>query len=1059
MKIGNLFIQHEVQIPPSTARWLAWSLVGVYFLFGTVGIGLQILAGRIYVVGLSAEIISSLVIWIWGVIGAMIITRHPRLPIGWILSLIPLVQVLDLLFFGTLAYDHLVYTGEFPGTNAMMFWMTGFSLPAMLPAGTLLLLLFPNGRFVSPTWRIVFWISTGALSVLLVLLPLAPGTVRLYPFVDNPFAVSESAWKWLGLLTQLANLILMACLLAAIASLYVRYRLASRDERQQIKWIAYAASFFPLGMILWAFGSLNQQGLDLLFLAGFSLEILSLVGMAVAIGIAIFKYRLYEINLLINTTLVYGTLTTLVIGLYLAIVGFSSLMLQTGNNLLGLFLIAIVLVTFYKPIKEWLQLKVDRIAPREMKNLTIQQTLPPKFIESQGLSGRWLLVARIAWVILALFVLGILISALPGYLQRIKSGLPSHGPAVETSPRYAMMQILNSIASLFSASLSFFLATLLFRRKFANPAVAATAFYLLLYSAVMTGPLEFWGTYWLGHNDFAITAHTLIMATPTVAIFVLFPNGRFVPGWARWILIISLPWNLVALLVPIVPFQPEQLGELLFLGFYWLALLGLGFYTQFYRYRYVSTPIEHQQTKWVLFGFFLWIGYMLLSTFPFLYLTNLPPEAPQPWWSAISELGWWLSLSILPVSLTIAVTRSRLWDIDIVINRTLVYGTLTIATMTLYILIVGALGSLLQVGNNAFLAFLTTGLVALLFQPLRDRLQHWVNRLMYGERDNPVSVLSQLGAELEHTGSPEDALSSITRTVATSLKLPYVAIQLGESGELAASYGIPNTETLRLPMTYQNETSGHLLVAPRSAGEPFNETERRLLENIAQQAGAAAHAAKLTTDLRLSRQHLVTAREEERRRIRRDLHDGLGPQLASQTLTLTAARRLLEQDPQAADDLLKEAIKHAQAATEDVRRVVYELRPPALDDLGLTGALRAQAQRFASSDLKIELELPEKLDILPAAVEVACFMIFQEALTNIVRHANATHCHVTVKVAGDLLMEILDNGIGISKDRTLGVGLNSMRQRAEELGGIFQVESQSSGGTQLSIRLPLMKEE
>lgn len=225
--------------------------------------------------------------------------------------------------------------------------------------------------------------------------------------------------------------------------------------------------------------------------------------------------------------------------------------------------------------------------------------------------------------------------------------------------------------------------------------------------------------------------------------------------------------------------------------------------------------------------------------------------------------------------MTIAVTRSRLWNIDVVINRTIVYGGVTAATMALYVLVVGTLGNLLQIGNSTFIAFLTTGLVAILFQPLRNRLQRGVNRMMYGERDNPVAVLSKLGDELEHTGSPEDALISITETVAQTLKLPYVAIELGKNSEIAASYGIPKPDVLRLPMLYQTETSGYLVVAQRSPGESFSSSEHQLLENIAQQAGAAAHAVKLTADLRLSRQNLVTAREEERCRIRQDLHDGL----------------------------------------------------------------------------------------------------------------------------------------------------------------------------------------
>ena len=276
-----------------------------------------------------------------------------------------------------------------------------------------------------------------------------------------------------------------------------------------------------------------------------------------------------------------------------------------------------------------------------------------------------------------------------------------------------------------------------------------------------------------------------------------------------------------------------------------------------------------------------------------------------------------------------------------------------------------------------------------------------------------------------------------------------------QKNEIAASFGIPQPNLIRLPMLYQNETSGYLVVAPRSRGESFSSSERQLLENIAHQASAAAHAAKLSADLRLSRQRLVTAREEERRRMRRDLHDGLGPQLASQTLTLTATRRILQQDPQAADDLLKEAIKHAQAATDDIRRVVYDLRPPALDDLGLIGAIQAHIRKLDYVGLKIDLETPKKLPALPAAVEVACYLIIQEALANIVRHSGAKFCKISLSINGNLHFEIRDRGQGIPAKHHPGVGLSSMRQRAEELDGKFQIDSIQNSGTNVIVDLPL----
>jgi signal transduction histidine kinase len=225
--------------------------------------------------------------------------------------------------------------------------------------------------------------------------------------------------------------------------------------------------------------------------------------------------------------------------------------------------------------------------------------------------------------------------------------------------------------------------------------------------------------------------------------------------------------------------------------------------------------------------------------------------------------------------------------------------------------------------------------------------------------------------------------------------------------------------------------------------------------------GVAAHNVHLNADLRQSREQLVAAREEERRRLRRDLHDGLGPQLASQTLTLTAARQLLRADPAAADALLAQAVGHAQDAITDIRRVVYGLRPPALDDLGLASALREQVERYQSSGVAFTLTAPGQLPPLPAAVEVAAYYIAHEGLTNVVRHARAQHCRLNLclepngsSAPAALIVEIADDGVGLPPDVRTGVGLASMRERAEEVGGILTLAT-APGGTTVRARLPM----
>jgi signal transduction histidine kinase len=240
----------------------------------------------------------------------------------------------------------------------------------------------------------------------------------------------------------------------------------------------------------------------------------------------------------------------------------------------------------------------------------------------------------------------------------------------------------------------------------------------------------------------------------------------------------------------------------------------------------------------------------------------------------------------------------------------------------------------------------------------------------------------------------------------------------------------------------------------------FSPADRRLLEDLARQAGVAAHAVRLTNDLQRSRERLVAAREEERRRLRRDLHDGLGAQLAGLNVQMGVLRRLIPSDPQAADELVVELRTELRSAIADIRRLVYDLRPPALDDLGLAAALRQLAERYSAEEagLRVHVEVPAILPRLPAAVEVAAYRIFQEALTNVVRHARARTCAATLSVVEEVCLEITDDGIGLPPGHSAGVGLISMRERAEELGGNCAIEPIQEGGTRVIVRLPLPEE-
>ena len=469
--------------------------------------------------------------------------------------------------------------------------------------------------------------------------------------------------------------------------------------------------------------------------------------------------------------------------------------------------------------------------------------------------------------------------------------------------------------------------------------------------------------------------------------------------------------------------------------------------------RSARNTVSRAQVRWVVTA-------LMLTLLTNLTLGTIPELAlgyPILSWDVLALIGL-----TVPIAFGIAILRYRLFDIDILLNRTLVYGGLTVGVTGLYVLIVGGLGAVLrasQPGSGLVLSLLATGVIAVCFQPVRQRLQRSVNRLLYGERDEPYVVLSRLSQRLGAALAPDAVLPTLAETIAQALKLPYVAVALQSAGEseaqIVAAYGRPAGSLRSWLLTYQGERVGELRVAPRGPDETFTVAEQHLLQDVAHQAGAAAHGVRLTADLQRSRERLVSALEEERRRLRRDLHDGLGPQLASQTLTLSAARQLLWQEPAQADALLAEAIKHAQDAITDIRRVVYDLRPPALDDLGLAGALRAQAAGYRAGGLHVIVSLPDGLPPLPAAVEVACYRIAQEALTNVVKHAHARNCALSLTMDDAVTLELMDDGRGLPEQRSSGVGLNSMRERASELGGQCLIEPRPGGGTRVLARLPV----
>lgn len=547
-----------------------------------------------------------------------------------------------------------------------------------------------------------------------------------------------------------------------------------------------------------------------------------------------------------------------------------------------------------------------------------------------------------------------------------------------------------------------------------------------------------------------------------VYVFLLFPTGRLPgPRWRAVAWVATLGVAAVSLSIALEPGPLDALpqldnplgiagsaGTLETLdtgGSVLLFLAAIGSLAALFVRRLGAVGDEREQLRWLQYA-----GALLFVTGVFAMVT----EGALNEFSFIALL---VGLFAVPVALTVALTKYHLYDIDLVINRTLVYFVVTAAVVVLYILIVGVTGSLLQRRVGLVPALVATGIVAVAFQPLRRVTQNAVDRAMFGQRRDPYGALANLAGRLESTFDPEEVLPAIVDTVALSLKLGYVAIEVEREGssEIAASWGHPLQEAESVPLVYQGDDVGHLIVAPRR-GDALGATDRRLLADLARSAGAAVHAVALTHALLRSRNDLLAAREEERRRLRRDLHDGLGPELAGIALGLGAAVNLSGEERPETRELLERIRTQADSATRSVRSLVEGLRPSALDDLGLVGAVREKgAAMVTRAGMAFDVHAPAEVPEIPAAVEVAALRIALEAITNAVRHSSGTRCSVTFGFDRNVVVEVRDDGAGIAADARRGVGLLSMRERAEEVGGTISYEGPPDGGAVVRAVLPL----
>ena len=357
---------------------------------------------------------------------------------------------------------------------------------------------------------------------------------------------------------------------------------------------------------------------------------------------------------------------------------------------------------------------------------------------------------------------------------------------------------------------------------------------------------------------------------------------------------------------------------------------------------------------------------------------------------------------------------------------------------------------------NSLIDWMLMGLALLSVWPAQRWLRTQIAHFVEDNSDESYAIISQLSEQIDSVQTADAQMSSLAYLLARTLNVPYVCIETEADGLSTAVGELSAAPPITLPLTYNQRRLGTLQIAPRVvAGAPLH-VDRQLLIDLARQVSATLYATRLSIDLQESRRRIVTAREEARRQLRRDLHDGLGPSLAAMTMQADTARELVYDDPELTEQLLTNFVEQTQIMVADVRRIVHGLRPPALDDVGLFGALELLVNSFSMPGLRTSIRLPATKPTLSAATEVAIYRIVQEGLTNVSKHAQAQSAVVALESDDrNLTLSIEDDGIGLSDEQNDGMGLHNMRERAEELGGALSLRSNAPTGSRIVVRLPL----
>ncbi|MGE3688598.1 MAG: sensor histidine kinase [Acidimicrobiia bacterium] len=518
------------------------------------------------------------------------------------------------------------------------------------------------------------------------------------------------------------------------------------------------------------------------------------------------------------------------------------------------------------------------------------------------------------------------------------------------------------------------------------------------------------------------------------------------------------------------PFAPLAIesdwwGRFLESSFRWecvaLLVIGLAAAADAVRRWAARPPDRRRGLGWLAIGNAL----LAISFTPFVLPDSVAADLPI----AATPIVHLASQAFFPGAILVAVLGQRLWGADLAVSRTLVWSLLTATVITGYVGVVALFGWLLPSTAEGTQRVIATALFAAAFGPIRSWIQRRVDHLVHGDAGQPMRLIGRVGRRIGRSAQDE-VLGEVLTSVVASLRLGGAAIvtdtadgrrclaQIGEladgtSGGHAGDSG--DLGDVDVPLVVQQETVGRLLASPRP-GERLDGRTVHSLSELAPIVAATVQLATATDALRVSRARLASARDEERRMLRRELHDGLGPALAGIGLGLQAGRNLLARDPAAAGALLDRLAHEIDQRVEEVRGLARGLLPPVLEELGLPAALDELAERYRSVGLDVLL----KVDTYPPLgpdVASAVYGIVSEAVRNVMRHAGASRCEIRIETrsAGELLVVVADDGRGIDPQAPAGIGTTSMRERAEGTGGRLQIAADPAGGTRVEAVLPM----